>query len=211
MVVIAVAILPSALPGAVSCTVALRGWMPFAGDAQPAGNQLPWLHVEHPRGGRAYIADQAGRYRILRGAVVAGLIDFWSGPDLANRAPRPYYSIAAADYQGRCPANSAEIRVPPVCENDFREMRDLGFDVVKLGLSWSLLEPTPGRYDVRYLDRIAQVVGWARANGIYVILDMHQNSWSRLIPDDPGSVPSWAQPPSLSDHTGAPAWAVTTL
>src|SRR5207244_10264892 len=129
MVVIAVAILPSALAGAVSCTVALRGWMPFAGDAQPARNQLPWLHVEHPRGGRAYIADQAGRYRILRGAVVAGLIDFWSGPELSNRSPRPYYPISPAAYQGSCPPNSAEIRVPPVCEADVRAMRSLGLAV----------------------------------------------------------------------------------
>jgi Cellulase (glycosyl hydrolase family 5) len=143
--------------------------------------------------------------------VVAGLIDFWSGPDRGNRYPRPYYPIAPAQYEGACPPTSAEIRVPPVCEDDFKEMRELGFDLVKLGISWSLLEPTPGRYDATYLDRIAQVVGWARENGIYVILDMHQNSRSRFIPDDPGSTPSWAQPPSMNDHTGAPAWAVTTL
>lgn len=208
LVLALLALAPSVVAGLVSVQVAIRG------SALPAsktdrGSSLPWLHVEHPREGRPYIADEAGRYRILRGTVAAGLIDFFSGPDRTNRRPAPFYPIEPAAYEGGCPANSAQIRVPPLCDQDFREMRDLGFDVVKLGLSWSLLEPAPGRYDDTYLDRIAQVVGWARDNGIYVILDMHQNSWSRYIGDDSRSAQfGFAEAPSLSDHSGAPPWAV---
>jgi hypothetical protein len=208
LVLALLALAPSLLAGLVSAQVVIRGSAP-SGSKTVRGSPLSWLHVEHPRDGRPYLADEAGRYRILRGTVAAGLIDFYSGPDRSNRRPAPFHPIDPAAYEGTCPANSALIRVPPLCAQDFREMRDLGFDVVKLGLSWSLLEPTPGRYDQTYLDRIAQVVGWARDNGIYVILDMHQNSWSRYIGDDSSSALSGAaEAPSLSDHSGAPAWAV---
>jgi endoglycosylceramidase len=201
--------LPSLLASTVSMEVAVRGPMrPIPGGA---GGSMSWLHVEHPAGEAAYVADEDGRYRILRGVVAAGLIDFWSGADRRDARPAPFYPVDPAAYAGRCPANYSLIRVPPLCEQDFQEMRGLGFDVVKLGLSWSLLEPVPGQYDASYLDRIQQVVAWARASGIYVILDMHQNAWSRYLPDDSRSIPfGLGEPPSLSDHTGAPAWAVFT-
>jgi endoglycosylceramidase len=46
------------------------------------------------------------------------------------------------------------------------------------------------------------VVGWAAEQGIYVLLDMHQDDYSRFVPGAPES-------PNHSD--GAPAWAVDTL
>jgi endoglycosylceramidase len=86
-------------------------------------------------------------------------------------------------------------------------MRALGFDVVRLVLNWSQLEPKPGRYSATYLDRVAQVVGWARQQGIYVILDMHQDQYSRyIVPASKGSAPSGCTPSGGGD--GAPAWAV---
>src|SRR5207248_1519822 len=77
------------------------------------------------------------------------------------------------------PQNYATIRNPPLCRNDLAEMSRLGLDVLRLGLSWSLLEPERGRFNRQYLARIEQVVGWARQEGIRVILDMHQNAYSR--------------------------------
>jgi hypothetical protein len=206
-VVLLILALPSLLGAGVSLGVALHDPVPTAPPV--AGGSLPWLHVEHPAGATPYIADEAGRYRVLRGVVAAGLIDFWSGANHSDPRPPPFYPVDPAVYATGCPTNYSLVRVPPLCEQDFVQMRELGFDVVKLGLSWSLLEPSPGRYDSTYLDRIAQVVGWARASGIYVILDMHQNSWSRYLGDDSRSIPlGLAEAPSLSDHTGAPSWAV---
>ncbi|MBO0743743.1 MAG: hypothetical protein J2P43_01895 [Candidatus Dormibacteraeota bacterium] len=67
----------------------------------PAGT-LPWLHVAHPPGGLPFIADPLGRQVILRGAVVAGLVDWWSGsdpnqadPPRTFRSTRPRTSVAA--------------------------------------------------------------------------------------------------------------------
>ncbi len=72
---------------------------------------------------------------------------------------------------------------------------------------WSQLEPTAGNYSSTYLNRVAQVVGWARQQGIYVILDMHQDQYSRyILPATKTAAPSGCTPSGGSD--GAPSWAV---
>jgi endoglycosylceramidase len=184
---------------------------PSSGASAPAAPGLPWLHVAHPAGGAPFVADPQGRQVILRGAVAAGLVDWWSGVDPTTLAPPPAFPIDPAAYaSGRCPANTDRVRVPPLCANDFPEMASLGFNLVRLGVSWSLLEPAPGQYSQVYLARIAQVVDWAAASGIYVMLDMHQDAYSRYLARPvPAPLPN-GSPPSLSDHDGAPAWATIT-
>jgi hypothetical protein len=59
-----------------------------------------------------------------------------------------------------------------------------------------------------YLERVSQVVGWARQAGVYVILDMHQNSFSRYLAADRSPPFGIGESPALSDFSGAPAWAV---
>ena len=142
--------------------------------------------------------------------MAAGLVDYWSGTVEDNSQPPPLFPISASAYAAGCPTNFLTIRNPPLCKNDFAEMRALGFNVVRLALSWSLLEPAPGAYSTEYLDRIAQVVGWARDQGIYVILDMHENAYSRYISRPAKVTLPGAKLPSLADQTGAPRWATLT-
>ncbi|HEV2014061.1 MAG TPA: cellulase family glycosylhydrolase, partial [Candidatus Dormibacteraeota bacterium] len=86
--------------------------------------------------------------------------------------------------------------------SDLAQMAAFGFNSLRLPLSWSLLEPQRGRFSQTYVDRAAQVVDWARELGIYVIIDMHQNAYSRYV--GPG------QGVDLSANSGAPAWATVT-
>jgi hypothetical protein len=53
------------------------------------------------------------------------------------------------------------------------------------------------------------VVGWAREEGIYVIVDMHSNAYSRYIGRaDPRHLPlPKGTAPGLDEYDGAPAWA----
>ena len=198
-------------PGAGLVAAATRMRPAPAAGLAPAGTP-PWLHVEHPAGPLAYIADPERRRVLLRGVVSGGLVDYWSGSDPTVLAPPPAHPVDPAAYaDGRCPANAPTVSQPPLCERDLAQMRALGFNVLRLALSWSLLEPSPGAYDGRYLDRIAQVVGWARAQGIYVILDMHENADARFFarpvpPPLPGGTPT-----ALNQLSGAPAWAVRPL
>ena len=162
---------------------------------------LPWLRVAPPGDptGLARIADAQGRTVLLRGVNVNGLED-QRRADL--RAPYPVDPAAYAD--GACPLDDGSVQATPFCAEDVPRMAGMGFDVIRLALSWSELEPTPGHISGQYLDRIAQVIDWARAAGIYVVLDMHQDGWSKYL----GPSASCPPPSSATEgQDGAPDWA----
>jgi endoglycosylceramidase len=55
----------------------------------------------------------------------------------------------------------------------------LGFNVVRLPISWANLEPASGIFSMSYLTWfIDQDVQWAKAARVYIILDMHQYYWA---------------------------------
>ncbi len=185
---------------------------------------LTFLHVVTPPGGpdlTPYLADAAGRQVLLHGVAAVGMEDV-AYPH-ANGGPA-LFPVSPSAYSGRCPKASALLPQPPLCEtqaakpayqqsiapasgDDFAQMRAIGFNVARLVLNWSQLEPHPGVYSATYLDRVAQVVGWARQQGIYLILDMHQDQYSRyILPADKASAPSGCSPSGGGD--GAPGWAV---
>jgi endoglycosylceramidase len=187
---------------------------------------LTFLHVVTPTSGNdrtPYLADAAGREVLLHGVAAVGMQDV-AYPD-ANGGPA-IFPVSPSAYAGRCPKASPLVPQPPLCEvqaskpafaqstapgsgDDFAQMRALGFDVVRLVLNWSQLEPTAGTYSTTYLDRVAQVVGWARQQGIYLILDMHQDQYSRfIVPASKQSAPPGCTPSGGGD--GAPGWAVQT-
>lgn len=189
-------------PGALAVSAVARLTPPPSASPATPGS-LPWLHVEHPSDGRPYIADDQKRMILLHGAIPAGLIDFWTGSNQSSPDVGPIYPIDSSAYDGgQCPLNESASRYPPMCLDDVTQMARLGFNSLRLPISWSLLEPARGSFSQTYLDRIAQVVDWARAAGMYVIIDMHQNAYSRYI--GPG------QDVNLAYLSGAPAWATIT-
>jgi endoglycosylceramidase len=187
---------------------------------------LPFLHVVTPTTDSdrtPYLADSSGRQVLLRGVAAVGLQDV----AYPNAKGKPaLFPVSPSAYDGRCPAATPLIPQPPLCEvqaslpaykqsiagtsdNDFAQMRSLGYNLVRLVLNWSQLEPTPGTYSTTYLNRITQVVAWARQQGIYVILDMHQDQYSRyILPGAKKTLPSGC--PSSGGSDGAPAWAAFT-
>ncbi|MHA3020700.1 cellulase family glycosylhydrolase [Mycobacterium sp. BMJ-28] len=50
-----------------------------------------------------------------------------------------------------------------------------GFNVVRLGVDWELLQPKPGVYDAAYLKSLDQTVQLLAAHGVLSLLDLHQN------------------------------------
>jgi len=183
--------------------------------AAAAPNPLPWLHIAHPGlGARPYLADAAGRTVVLRGVNAAGIEDdYYVGATLTSTAP--VWKIDPTVYDsGACPTNSHLSGEPPLCQADFAQMHALGFNVVRLTVSWSQLEPDPGEYNQTYIARIAQIVSWAKAEGIYVLIDMHEDDYSRFTPSTAGPIPPnpiagpVGQSPNHAD--GAPPWAVLT-
>ena len=110
---------------------------------------MPWLRVDHSHGSPRRLIDEHGRERILRGVNIG--VEQWGS------IGRPYDPAA---YEARCPPNSRDYNQPPICgveagrgkynqstrwdsNNDFAQIRAVGFNVVRLAVSWSLVEPRP--------------------------------------------------------------------
>jgi len=73
--------------------------------------------------------------------------------------------------------------------SDYAAIRSWGMNCIRLAIFWDGLEPEPGHLDQAYLERIAQRVAWAKAQGLYVLLDMHQDLYSVKFSD---GAPAWA-------------------
>ncbi|WP_460370057.1 glycoside hydrolase family 5 protein, partial [Actinocorallia lasiicapitis] len=146
--------------------------------AAVAGGAL--LPLRAVRGAEARIEDTAGRQVLLRGVNVNQLVDFY--------AERPQVET-----------------VRPLTEADFAAMAATGFNVVRLGLSWSKVEPSPGRYDDAYLARAEQAVAWAKRHGLYTVLDLHQDGWNNQPTPAGTACPAGTSP--MNGYDGAPGWA----
>ncbi|WP_164743547.1 glycoside hydrolase family 5 protein [Microbacterium sulfonylureivorans] len=129
------------------------------------------------------IADGEGNEVLLRGVNVNQLVDFYR--------PRPDVDDTS-----------------PLTEADFAGIAEQGFNVVRLNISWSALEPERGSIDEAYLDAIRDAVDQADAHGLYTVLDMHQDSWWNVGTAEGeqcrlGTDTMWG-------YDGAPEWATIT-
>jgi endoglycosylceramidase len=80
-------------------------------------------------------------------------------------------------------------------------MRQSGFNVVRLAIAWSLLEPVRGEIDTDYLERVAHMVDLLNRRGLYVVLDMHVTlGWGPRFGG--AGAPWWAA------HSAVPHFAV---
>ncbi len=107
------------------------------------------------------------------------------------------------EYFQRDPALPA---TQPLAEQDFADMQALGMNVVRLTLSWSLLEPSPGQVSQPYLARIRQALAWARAHRLRVLLDLHQDGWGAHVAAPAGTRCRAGTDP-MTGWDGAPRWA----
>jgi endoglycosylceramidase len=123
-----------------------------------------------------HLRDRDGRAVILRGinARIEGVFDVMLDG-------------------GRVPLEE----IPAFSAADARRMAELGFNLLRLPIHWSAIEPQPGAYSDAYLDRVAAVVALCREVGILVLLDFHQDAWSKEIGED--GAPLWAivPPPEM--------------
>jgi len=151
--------------------------------AAPAGPEvrLSRLWAMPDPGGAGRIVDADGREVRLRGVNVNALAEYWAGhPDFPT--------------------------VFPLAEGDPDAIAGLGFNAVRLLLSWSRVEPEPGEYDEGYLDEVAAVVERFAEVGVYTILDLHQDAWGPTLAAPDGTTCPEGTTPALG-WDGAPGWA----
>ena len=144
---------------------------------------LPLLHAT--RGANPGIYDDQGRQVILRGVNYNALGDYY--------IDQPQYPAPILPKPG-----------------DFPQMAALGMNSVRLLLSWSKVEPQPGVYDEDYLAQVRSQIEQAAAQGLYVIVDMHQDAWGKYIATRGTSDVCIPPLEDAIGWDGAPQWATIT-
>ncbi|MCB9477712.1 MAG: cellulase family glycosylhydrolase [Deltaproteobacteria bacterium] len=143
---------------------------------------LPWLRAVN--GDAPAIVDELGRQVILRGANFNHLGDYFeTHPTLPT--------------------------VAPLTEDDWEDAAAQGMNVVRLVTTWSAWEPERDQYSEEYLQRVRDAVAQAAAHDMYVVIDMHQDAWSKFV-----FTPAEETCPEGTSHQrgwdGAPEWATYT-
>ncbi len=114
-----------------------------------------------------HFRDEQGRYVHFRGTNLGG----------STKVP---YEVNADDphdftYVGRpFPLEEADAR--------FEAMRQQGFNSIRLLFMWESVTPdSPDDVDEEFLDYFEQIIAKANEYGIYVLINMHENMWSRFL------------------------------
>ena len=75
-------------------------------------------------------------------------------------------------------------------EDDARFLRDEGFNAVRLGVVFGAEMPQPGQIDQSYVDSIAATVRVLAKEGIFTLLDFHQDGFGPAV--NGNGFPEWA-------------------
>lgn len=76
-------------------------------------------------------------------------------------------------------------------EEDVINIKNLGFNVIRLGFTWDAVEPEMGVYNEKYLDKLAEIISLCEKHEIYVYLDCHQDLYANNFCYGDGA-PKWA-------------------
>jgi hypothetical protein len=87
---------------------------------------------------------------------------------------------------GRVP----EETFPDLTEAETSRIEELGWNVLRIPVSWSGLEPQPQQYAQAFLAKLDAVLAMAHEHAFYVLIDMHQDAYSKEIGED--GEPLWA-------------------
>ena len=119
---------------------------------------------------RPYLLDQHRRYVTIHGVNLSGSTKFPTTevfPDVGTEGEISYVGKPF-------PADEAHAW--------FAQIAGLGFNAVRLLAIWEAIEPdAQGVYDEDYLDYYEDMVRIAGEHGIYVLVDMHQDIFSRHL------------------------------
>lgn len=130
-----------------------------------------------------YFKDESGRTLILRGVNLGSSSKIPSRPDGATWKRDGFYDHHTVSFVGR-PFPLAE------ADEHFQRLYAWGYRLLRFLVTWEAIEHAgPGIYDQEYLDYLYQVVRKAGDFGLEVLIDPHQDVWSRFTGGD--GAPGW--------------------
>ncbi len=91
---------------------------------------------------------------------------------------------------------------------DFRFLKENGFDLIRLGVIWDGAEPDPGKFDEDYFKKLDRIIDMAAAEEIPVFLDMHQDLYGVVFED---GAPEWATVTDDEEHIRTGLWSESYL
>lgn len=65
-------------------------------------------------------------------------------------------------------------------DRDIQNLKSWGMNFVRLGVIWEAVETSPGVYDTAYLKKINKLITHLGDNGIYTLVDAHQDVVARI-------------------------------
>ncbi len=161
---------------------ASEGDVPEAEEKPEPESTLAWLYArsgEHPG-----IFDDDGRQWLLRGVNFNHLGDYWQvHPSLPT--------------------------VAELSDEDWDDAAYYGANVIRLVTTWSFWQPERDTFNEEYLERVRAAIKEANEREMYVVIDMHQDAWSKFV-----FTPADEVCPEGTNHQkgwdGAPEWATFT-
>ena len=130
-----------------------------------------------------WFKDEAGRTVILRGVNLSGSSKVPVRPPGATHLPDSLDERKDISFVGRpFPLEEAD--------EHFSRLKRWGLDFLRFVVTWEALEHEgPGIYDEACIDYIAAVLEKAAEHDINLLIDPHQDVWSRFSGGD--GAPAW--------------------
>lgn len=130
-----------------------------------------------------WFVDEQGRRRLLRGVNLGADAKLPADPPGATHLPQDPASHRDVSFVGR-PFDVAD------ADAWFARLAGWGVDVVRFLVTWEAIEHAgPGEHDGAYLDHVRGCVEAAAGHGVQVVIDPHQDVWSRWSGGD--GAPGW--------------------
>ncbi|WP_086666124.1 cellulase family glycosylhydrolase [Lentzea kentuckyensis] len=167
----------------------------------PSGQQVghAWNARVTESGGEVAAADAGYNARLAAGGTVTfGLTGTWSA---ANTAPLSFSLNGVSCVHGGAALSAMEHTAamqpgwnlgntldstgadetswgnPRITEALLDNVKAQGFKSIRLPVTWSAHLAPDGTIEAAYLDRVKEVVRWALARDLYVMINIHHDSW----------------------------------
>ena len=130
-----------------------------------------------------WFLDAAGRRVLLRGVSLSGSSKLPKVPDVAAYVTDGFSNHRDVSFVDR------PFPIEEAAEH-FGRISHWGFNCIRFLVTWEAIEHSgPDQYDRQYLDYLEEVLKVAGEYDLYVIIDPHQDVWSRMTGGD--GAPGW--------------------